>query len=56
MKNKRTHTFMPPTSKKLRGHNGLGLCMRTCMRESVTLCIQSRMVIEIGLWNNKYEK
>ena len=27
MKNKRTHIFMPPTSKTLRGHIGLGLCV-----------------------------
>ena len=27
--------FMPPTSKKLRGHIGLGLSVRLCVRLSV---------------------
>ena len=30
--NKRTHIFMPPTSKKLTGHIGLGLCVCPSVR------------------------
>ena len=35
---------MHPTSKKLRGHIGLGMSVCACMRVSITLCIRSRLV------------
>ena len=39
--------FMPPTSKKLWGHIGLGLSVGLCVRASVTLAYgQERL--EIG--------
>ena len=39
---------MPPTSKKLMGHIGFGLCVRTCVRPSVQkLCM-------LGFWNFIY--
>ena len=46
--------LMPPTSKVI----GLGLFVGSvcsCVRPSVTLCIRSRMVIDMILWN-KHEK
>ena len=35
---------MPPASKKLKGHIGLGLSVRPCIIVSVTLCKRSRTV------------
>ena len=62
---------MPPTSKKLMGHIGLGLCVHACVCPSVmlcmpagvcpsvTLCIWSRTdrdrILKFEMWN-KYEK
>ena len=51
--------FMPPTSKKLRRHIGLGLSVRPyvrqCVRPWVTLCIRSRTVrdriLKFDMWN-----
>ena len=40
---------MPPSSKKFRGHIGLGLCVRVCVRPSVTLCMRSRTVRDRNL-------
>ena len=52
----RKFIFMPPTSKKLRGHIGLGLSVHAWC---VTLCIRSRAVRNRILkfdMGNKYEK
>ena len=48
-----TAIFMPPTSKKFRGHIGLGLSMGLCICYT---CMQSRMVrdgiLKFDTWNN----
>ena len=47
------YLFMPPTSKKLRGHIGLGLCMCPCVGASVRPLrfAYGQERLEIGSWN-----
>ena len=49
-----TRINMPPTSKKLRGHIGLGLSVLARMRPFITLCIRSRTVryriLKLNIW------
>ena len=47
--------FMPQTSKKLRGHIGLGLCVHLCVCLSILFCIWSRKIrdriLKFDIWD-----
>ena len=45
------HIFMPPTSKKLTGHIGFGLCVHPCVRPSVRSRTMHARVLKFHIWN-----